>query len=257
MPRSIMLGALMSEVLLFRDRIDAGEQLAKAIRSALTQLQASGRVVQPIVYALPRGGLPVALPVAQLLHCPLSVLVAKKISHPKNPELAIGAVTADGYVLWAEETPFYIPYSRRGKAALTAATEKAQSQLAQLSLACPSVNPEGAIAIIVDDGIATGMTIAVAAQALKAQNPAQIWLCAPLAPPLLISWLEQWGDRVIVLETPASFFSVSRFYAEFPQLETKEALSYLQQHQEWLAANHQDLPETSEDAKNTRTRSDG
>ncbi len=222
----------MSDFPLFRDRIDAGEQLAQTVSFVLTQPPLSTIDAQPIVYALPRGGIPVGLPVAQLLHCPLSILVAKKISHPKNPELAIGAVTADGNVLWAEETPFFIPHSRQGKAALAEATAKAQAQLAQLAPACPEVNAEGAIAIIVDDGIATGMTIAVAAQALKAQNPAAILLCAPVAPHGLIPWLEQWGDRVIVLETPQSFMSVSRFYADFPQVETEEAFAYLQQHKE-------------------------
>ncbi|MBE9191954.1 phosphoribosyltransferase [Gloeocapsopsis crepidinum LEGE 06123] len=232
----MVLGALMSDFPLFRDRIDAGEQLAQAISFALTQPPLSTINAQPIVYALPRGGIPVGLPVAQLLQCPLSILVAKKISHPKNPELAIGAVSADGNVLWAEETPFYVPYSRLGKSALADATAKAQEQLAQLTPACPKVDAEGAIAIIVDDGIATGMTIAVAAQALKAQNPAAILLCAPLAPRGLISWLEQWGS-VIVLETPQSFMSVSRFYAEFPQVETEEAFAYLLQHREGVRSD--------------------
>jgi predicted phosphoribosyltransferase len=227
----MVLGALMSDFPLFRDRIDAGEQLAQAIFFALTQPPLSTINAQPIVYALPRGGIPVGLPVAQLLQCPLSILVAKKISHPKNPELAIGAVTADGDVLWAEETPFYVPSSRLGKSAVAEATAKAQEQLAQLTPACPKVDAEGAIAIIVDDGIATGMTMAVAAHALKAQNPAAILLCAPLAPRGLIPWLEQWG-YVIVLETPRSFMSVSRFYADFPQVETEEAFAYLLQHRE-------------------------
>lgn len=225
----------MSSSPLFRDRSDAGEQLAQAIHSILTQMAAnSGVLAAPIVYALPRGGLPVAAPVARLLDCPLDVVVAKKISHPKNPELAIGAVTSSGYVLWAEQTPFYIQHSRQGSAACEEALNKAQSQLAQLAPACPQVNVQGAIAILVDDGIATGMTMAVAALALKAQNPAAVWLCTPVAPPPLLPWLRQLGDRVIVLQTPQLFLSVSRFYAEFPQLETEEALVYLQQQNDWL-----------------------
>ncbi len=175
------------------------------------------------------------VPVARLLHCPLDIVVAKKISHPNNPELAIGAVTADGNVLWSEQTSFRLQYSQEGEAALTEAIHKAKLQLAQLSPGCPPVNPEGAIAILVDDGIATGMTMAVAAQALRAQNPAAVWICAPVAPLSLLPWLEQWGDRVILLETPQSFFSVSRFYAEFPQIETEEALACLQQQNDWLA----------------------
>lgn len=220
---------------LFGDRTDAGFQLAEAIKFTLTETANLAGVSTPvIVYALPRGGLPVAEPVARLLNCPLDIVVAKKIGHPKNPELAIGAVTADGNVLWDEQTPLRSQRSREGQAALTEALQKAQFQLAQLSPACPQVNPQGAIAILVDDGIATGMTMAVAAQALRAQKPAAVWLCAPLAPLPLLPWLQQWGDRLIVLETPEPFFSVSRFYAQFPQVEIESAIACLQRQNEWL-----------------------
>lgn len=218
---------------LFRDRTDAGEQLAQEIHRNLLQTPTESGAV-PIVYALPRGGLAVASPVARLLKCPLDIVVAKKISHPKNPELAIGAVTADGNVLWAADTPFRIQQSREGKIALMEACNKAQSQQVQLAPACPQVNPQGAIAILVDDGIATGMTIAVAAQALRVQHPTEIWLCTPVAPPSLLPWLQQWGDRMIVLETPEPFLSVSRFYAEFPQVEIESALVSLEEQNEWL-----------------------
>jgi len=212
---------------LFRDRTCAGKQLATAIRTLLTQMHSSGTSIEPIVYGLPRGGVPVAAEVARLLSCPLDIVVAKKISQPENPELAIGAVTADGQVIWEQRTLFRRQNSRLRQVALTEAVNKAQSQLAQLRPACPQVNPQGAIAILVDDGIATGMTMAVAAQALRTQHPVEVWLCAPVAPLSLLPWLQQWGDRIIVLETPKPFLSVSRFYAEFPQVETEEALACL------------------------------
>ncbi len=84
----------MSYTPLFTDRTDAGEKLAQKINSVMRQTTASGTKPVPIVYALPRGGLPVAAPVARILGCPLTIMVAKKISHPENPELAIGAVCA-------------------------------------------------------------------------------------------------------------------------------------------------------------------
>lgn len=228
--RRSVLGALMLPSPLFFDRTDAGEQLAQAIHAIVTETAASSEVSpKPIVYALPRGGLPVAAPVARTLGCPLDIVVAKKISHPKNPELAIGAVTADGNVLWSEQTPFRIQHQPQEEVAREEALNKAHSQLAQLAQDRPQVNPQGAIAIVVDDGIATGMTMAVAAQALRAQHPAAVWLCAPVAPLALLLWLRQWGDRIIVLETPQPFLSVSRFYAEFPQVETESAIAYLQQ----------------------------
>ena len=222
----------MSPAIIFRDRIDAGEQLAQEIHQIFTKMAASS-VAQPIVYALPRGGLPVALPIARSLRCPLDIVVAKKISHPNNPELAIGAVTADGNITWSEETPLNLRNSQLGEMAVNEALKKADSQLAYLAPGRTKFNHEGAIAILVDDGIATGMTIKVASQALRKQNPVAIWICAPVAPWGLIPWLEKWGDRIILLSAPKSFLSVSRFYEEFPQVETESALACLLQQKEW------------------------
>ena len=92
----------MSAALRFSDRLNAGEQLAQSIKVALLELNAAGISAQPIVYALPRGGIPVAVPVAVALGCPIDIVVAKKITQLENPELAIGAVTSDGHVLWSD-----------------------------------------------------------------------------------------------------------------------------------------------------------
>lgn len=217
---------------LFQNREAAGEELAQAIHTQLNKQQIeSGIKPIPIIYALPRGGLPVALPVARLLDCPLKIEVAKKISHPQNEELAIGAVTASGSVIWADNRMFRFKFYSREKrqASLNAAIDCAKSLEAQLDPACSQVSVEKAIIILVDDGIATGMTIAAAATALRKLNPAQIWLCTPVAPKSLIPWLHKWGEQVIALATPESFLSVSNFYVEFPQIETQQALEYLQQ----------------------------
>ncbi|MGH7998485.1 MAG: phosphoribosyltransferase [Brasilonema sp.] len=235
---------------LFANRTQAGEQLAQAIYTILTQ-QTAEQLAKPVtvVYALPRGGVPVAAPVARLLNCSLVVEVAKKIGHPENPELAIGAVTASGNVLWDEHKLSFrnTPKSGWREAALDAATSQAKSLQAQLNPACPQVNTEGAILILVDDGIATGMTIAVAATSLKALSPAEVWLCTPVAPLELLPWLHQWSDRVIVLSTPKRFFSVSNFYLEFPQVETEEAFEcLLQQNEEILEKNTEHRTQNTE-----------
>ncbi len=217
---------------LFQNREAAGEELAQAIRTQLNKQQVeSGLKPIPIVYALPRGGLPVALPVARLLDCPLKIEVAKKISHPQNEELAIGAVTASGSVIWADNRIFRFRFYSREKrqASLNTAIDCAKSLETQLNPACSQVAVEGATIILVDDGIATGMTIAAAATALRKLNPAQIWLCTPVVPKNLIPWLHKWGEQVIALAAPESFLSVSNFYVEFPQIETQQALKYLQE----------------------------
>jgi len=221
----------MSHTPLFADRTHAGEELARVIHDVLAQQTIeSGVKPVPIVYALPRGGVPVAAPIASLLGCPLTTVVAKKISHPDNPELAIGAVTSSLNVLWTQQKLFRPRFDLRWReVALNQAIDQAKFLEAQLSSACPQVNAEGATLILVDDGIATGMTIAVAATAIKALSPAAVWLCTPVAPPKLLPWLRQWCDRLIVLETPEPFWSVSNFYTEFPQVDTLEVLLYLQQ----------------------------
>lgn len=229
----------MSSAPMFRDRIHAGEQLAQSVMAEFTQLKTRGVNNQPIIYALPRGGIPVAVPVASSLGCPVDILVAKKITFPENPELAIGAVTSDGHVLWCQPKRFRRNQQSALEAALRQAQDKAIALQSKLSSSRLPVSAQGAIAILVDDGIATGMTIAAAASAVKAQNPAEIWVCSPVAPQGLSEWLLQWCDRAIILETPEPFLSVSRFYEEFPQVETQEALFYLQQHNQQILPTNQ------------------
>ena len=223
----------------FADRHEAGEKLAEAVLQTVKQ-QPELETARFVVYALPKGGLPIAAPIATRLDCPLDVMVAKKITRPDNVELAIGAVTADGHVVWdtyRRETAL-LPFSVSPEAttaaispyetALQEALDQAQAQLAALTPDRPRFSPQGAIAILVDDGIATGMTMAAAVKAVRSQQPAQIWLCAPVAPLELMPLLQAHGDRVIVLATPHPFYSVSRFYKAFPQVTMAEAAAYLQ-----------------------------
>jgi predicted phosphoribosyltransferase len=220
----------MSSAPLFSDRADAGEQLAESLLIQINHLREAGISAAPIVYALPRGGLPVAAPVARKLNCPLDIVVAKKITMPPNPELAIGAVTPEGQVLWLRQKRWGKRNDRLLQTAVYQAQEKAQAQLQQFSPGRPLVNPQGTLALLIDDGIATGMTMAAATQALRTKQPTQIWLCAPVAPAGLMNWLQKWCDRVVVLQTPKQFLSVSRFYEQFPQVESEDALSYLHNH---------------------------
>jgi len=225
----------MSNVILpFRDRQDAGEQLAIAIQPEIEQWQGnltySGRV---IVYALPRGGLPVAQPIAKALQCPLDVIVSKKITSAQNQELAVGAVTACGQVVWSPSSQAE-GQEKKWQSRQAVAQQRAQEQLALLAPHCPNHDPQGAIAILVDDGIATGMTMAVAIVAARARSPVQIWVVTPVAPVGLEEQLGSLCDRMIILATPDPFVSVSRFYTEFEQVEMSEAVSYLMTQSEWL-----------------------
>lgn len=222
----------MSVIPLFSDRNVAGVQLANAICYRLAELPFNYlEIAQPvIVYALPRGGLPVALPIARALHCPLDVIVSKKITPPNNPELAIGAVTADGFVLWSKYKPDNPVLQKQ---VWEQAQEKARQQINHLAIARPVVHPEGALVLIVDDGIATGMTMLAAIESVKLKKPLAVWVCVPVAPPEIVPLLQAACDELILLASPDPFFSVGRFYREFAQVETSEAIACLQAQYNW------------------------
>ncbi len=223
----------MSSIPIFRDRTDAGERLAEVIFSDFSQMDLTTEwVLKPIVYGLPRGGLPVAVPVAHKLACSLSVIVAKKITLLDNPELALGAVTTDGSVVWSKHKPRNLQFQQT---LIEKAQQKAKSQLESLSGGKPKISPLGSLVILIDDGIATGMTMMAALKSIKSQKPNAVWICAPVAPSELIKPLGECCDRLIILETPHPFLSVSRFYAEFTQVKIEVALACLQQQVEWLS----------------------
>lgn len=227
----------MSNNLPLRDRTSAGKQLAERIFLAVVNLRLAGKEAKPIVYALPRGGIPVAAPIAQQLGCPLDIVVAKKITLPSRCELAIGAVSSDGHLLWYSQEQRAHQDQPYLQIALKQTQKKAQDQLALFAAVRPQINPQGNIAIIVDDGIATGMTIAAAVKSIQQQQPQYIWLCAPVAPREMKRKLRQWGNRTFILATPHPFLSVSRFYEEFPQVSNQEALAYLEKHNQGFMAN--------------------
>jgi predicted phosphoribosyltransferase len=210
----------------FANRQEAGEKLARVVADEISKL--GQEEIRCVAYALPKGGLPIAAPIAHLLNCPLDVIVAKKITRPDNSELAIGAVTADGHVVWSPHRRLITPPFNQYQSALEQAQSHAEAQWRELSPTGPRAKAAGAIALLIDDGIATGMTMAAAVRSLRAQQAAQVWICAPVAPVELMPFLRELGDRVVVLATPHPFHSVSRFYQEFHQLTMEEAVSYLQ-----------------------------
>ncbi len=213
------------------DRVDAGEQLAVSIAERLQQIP-SVKGIPHLLLALPRGGVAVAVPIAKRLQAPLGVIVAKKITLEPNPELAVGAVTADGHVVWGggrfQTVDKAITWSRYSEA-LQQARSHAEIQWQAFAPYCPKLNLEGAIVLLVDDGIATGMTIAAAVKSVRSQHPAQVWICAPVAPLELIPFLERLCDQLVILKTPSPFHSVSRFYREFDQVATEVVIAQLQQ----------------------------
>lgn len=206
----------------FADRSEAGRLLARRL-AALT-------LDDPIVYALPRGGVPVAAEIAAALHAPLDLVLVRKIGAPRQPELAVGAIV-DG----AQPVRFINEDIARQTGASAAYIEQAcASALAEIERrrqcylgARPRPDPRGRTAIVVDDGIATGATAIAALRALRARGAARCIVAVPVAPPDAVRRLEEESDGVVCLMQRADFWGISGFYRDFHQLEDAEVIAAL------------------------------
>lgn len=208
--------------MLFRDRQDAGRQLAERLAFL------NGKP-DLIVFGIPRGGVVVAAEVARALRAPLDVFVAHKIGAPSNPELAIGAVTGNGEVFLDEELIKWLglPQHEIDRAIDYERRESARRlELFRKGLPAPEV--KGKIAIVVDDGIATGNTILAALRALRKQEPRNLILAIPVGPPETVARLARECDQVIALATPEPFWAVGRFYAQFGQTDDAQVVELLE-----------------------------
>jgi len=206
----------------FADRADAGRRLAEALRHY--------RDRDPVVLALPRGGVPVAAEIAAALSAPLDVLLARKIGVPSQPELAMGAVV-DGAEPIVVRNPEVIRLAHVDARAFEAAAaralvevERARSRLVGQR---PRVEVAGRAAILVDDGVATGATARAALQALRLKVPRTLTLAVAVASAEALAALEREVDDLVCLERPASFLAVSAFYRDFRQVEDAEVVAIL------------------------------
>lgn len=210
----------MADHLPFADRTDAGEHLADLLMDR--------GVTADLVLAIPRGGLPVGRAVADALSVSLDVTVARKVGAPENPELAIGAVGADGS-LWRNDdlidrlgvSEGYIDSQATHEAA--AAREKRdryRNGRAPLDLG-------GKVVLLVDDGVATGATTIACVRQAHAAGAGRVLVAVPVAPPEAISALETEADDAIAVATPGNFGAVGRFYRSFEQVSDEEAMACL------------------------------
>ncbi|WP_026186497.1 phosphoribosyltransferase [Ensifer sp. BR816] len=210
------------ENLCFSDRIDAGRRLGVAI--------AREGFADPLVMALPRGGVPVACEAAAILGAPLELLIVRKIGAPGHAEFGLGALV-DGdepqVVLNAEAMRLVKP----SEAYLEAETARQRLELERrrrLYLGDrPRVSPEGRNVIIVDDGIATGGTVRAAVQALRKAGATALMVAVPVAPPSAIASLRRQVERVICLATPHPFHAVSIYYDDFEQTTDAEVIALM------------------------------
>lgn len=207
--------------MLFADRGDAGRRLAPK----LAHLRGEALVV----LGLPRGGVPVALEVARALGAPLDVIVVRKLGVPFQPELGMGAIGEGGVRVLNGEVVQAAGVSAEEIAAVEA-RERAELErrVRRLRGGRPRQPLAGRVAVVVDDGIATGSTARAACQVARAQGAARIVLAVPVAPP---GWEERIGadaDELVCVATPGMFFAIGQFYDDFLQTTDEEVISCLQ-----------------------------
>lgn len=205
----------------FIDRADAGEKLAEKLLTYKDR--------DCIVYALPRGGIIPAAVVAHRLGAPLDVIISRKIGHPYHPEYAVAAVTENGTVVSNPQE-----LGDLDEEWLSAEMERQQLaakrwRKAYLQGRSPP-SPKGKIAIVVDDGIATGLTMKAAVKELRQKEPAKIIVAIPVAPKSAVDELWKDVDGVVGLVIPKQFAgSVGRYYRYFEQIEDGDIVALLQE----------------------------
>ena len=206
----------------FKDRIDAGRKLAKAL--------AEYKDRKPVILALPRGGVPVAAEVAAALHAPLDLILVRKIGVPIQPELAMGAVVDGGApiivrnedVLEAagvEETEFKAICDRE----LVEIERRRRRYLGDRARADITART----AIVIDDGVATGATTRAALRATRMRHPAKLVLAVPVAPTDRLTALREDADDVVCLEDHEFFEAIGAYYGNFNQVADEEVIALL------------------------------
>ncbi|MBB6612796.1 phosphoribosyltransferase [Pontibacter sp. Tf4] len=202
---------------MIRNREEAAELLAAQLANYKGQ--------DGVVLAIPRGGVPVAAPIARYLHMPLDLALVKKIGHPANPEYAIGAVSLNSIIT---DPTIAVPESY-----VTAEAERVRESLREkyrLFMGNRETVPlQHKVVIIVDDGIATGKTLQATIALVKVKQPAKVIVAVPVAPPSAIVKLKEQVDEVICLLTPPDFQAVGQFYKEFTQTTDQEVITLLKE----------------------------
>lgn len=207
--------------LVYRDRAEAGRELA---RSLAMYADAS----DVIVLALPRGGVPVGYEVARELRVKLDVYVVRKLGVPGHEELAMGAVAGDGSCVVDDDLVQTIGIDRQ---AFDAVVGRELAELHRRESAYRDARPEpeigGKTAIVVDDGLATGATMRVAAIALRHKSPAAIVIAVPVAAPQTCASLRGVADRIVCPLQPSPFYAVGLYYENFSQTTDDEVRALL------------------------------
>ena len=206
----------------FKDRSDAGRKLAKALGQYKDQ--------QPVILALPRGGVPVAAEVAAVLKAPLDLILVRKIGVPFQPELAMGAVVDGGTPLIVRnEDVIQLAGIQESefKAVCDGELVEIERRRQRYLGSRERVDVSGHTAIVIDDGVATGATTRAALRATRMRNPKRLVLAVPVGPTDNIAELRSEADDVVCLEDHEFFGAIGVYYANFSQVSDEEVIEIL------------------------------
>ena len=206
---------------MFRDRLDAAQQLADRLKSY--------RGKHPLILAIPRGAVPMGQLIAKALNGELDVVLVRKLRAPQQSELAIGSVDESGWTYLADYARAYGGTADYIEAEKRAQLETIRKRRAQYTPIRPPISPAGRTVIVIDDGLATGATMIAALHGLRASKPAKLICAVPVAPPDTLAKVADLADEVVCLESPDFFQAVGQFYRHFPQVDDDEVIDILRQ----------------------------
>lgn len=208
---------------IFHDRKHAGRLLAAHLQRVIKLDRKNC-----LILALPRGGVPVAIEVANVLNIPMDILVVRKIGHPYQPEYGIGAITEEGYY-WTD--PGTVRVSDIQPMQIQQVVEKETLEVARRVAKYRDDKPlpplDGKTVLLVDDGLATGVTARVAAQYVRSKGASRIILAVPIAPDATVQSQPPEFDDIICFKQSATLLAVGQFYLDFSQVTDQEVLDVM------------------------------
>jgi putative phosphoribosyl transferase len=204
---------------MFANRDDAGRRLAKVLGAYKGQ--------RPLILAIPRGAVPMGKVIADALAGDLDVVLVRKLTSPYSSEFALGSVDESGWVFVADYaagaggTPEYLEREKQRQMETLRARREQYTPFRQ------PLDPKDRIAIVIDDGLATGSTMIAALHAIRAKQPAKLVCAVPVAPPDTLEKIRSFCDELVCLSAPPNFHAVGQFYAEFNQVSDDEVVEVL------------------------------